>query len=90
MELDTKIYLLTDHQSQCDFDFDLTVFSASEFPSRVEAESNTSTVTLQVVGGYEYIVMFLKGVEKKSVQNSIYELDVMKNSHSNESAYCIM
>jgi hypothetical protein len=41
MGLDTKIYWLTDRQSQCDFDFDF----------RVEAGSNASTVTLRVVGG---------------------------------------
>jgi hypothetical protein len=30
--------------------------------------------------------MLLKGVEEKSVQNSSYELDVMNNSHGNETA----
>jgi hypothetical protein len=37
-----------DRQSQCDFDFDL--FSQK---LRVEADSNTSTVALRVVGGDE-------------------------------------
>jgi hypothetical protein len=48
MGLDTKTYWLTDRQSQCDFDFDLT-----ESKVRVEAGSNISTVTLRVVGGEE-------------------------------------
>jgi hypothetical protein len=44
MGLDTKIYWLTDRQSQCDFDFEFSV------ETRVEAGSKTSTVTLRVVG----------------------------------------
>jgi hypothetical protein len=48
MGLDTKTYWLTDRQSQCDFDFDL-----SWNQTRVEAGSNTSSVTLRVVGGDE-------------------------------------
>jgi hypothetical protein len=47
MGLDTKTYWLTNRQSQCDFDFD---YSSD---TRVEARSNTSTVTLRVVGGDE-------------------------------------
>jgi hypothetical protein len=50
MGLDTKTYWLTDRQSQCDFDFD---FGKSRHSTRVEAGSNTSTVTLRVVGGDE-------------------------------------
>jgi hypothetical protein len=46
--LDTKTYWLADRQSQCDFDFDLL-----SQKTRVEAGSNTSTVTLQVVEGNE-------------------------------------
>jgi hypothetical protein len=45
MGLDTKTYWLTDRQSHCDFDFDL---SHGSFPG-----SNTSTVALRVVGGNE-------------------------------------
>jgi hypothetical protein len=50
MGLDAKTYWLTDRQSQCNFDFD---FDLSCGPTRVEAGSNTSTVTLRVVGGDE-------------------------------------
>ena len=32
----------------------------------------------------------MKSVEKKSVQSSCYGLDVMKNSYSKESIYCLM
>jgi hypothetical protein len=31
-----------------------------------------------------------KAIEKKAVQNSSYELDVMKNSHSKESIHCFL
>jgi hypothetical protein len=48
MGLDTKTYWLTDHQSQCDFDFDLL-----QLEYLVEAGSNTSAVALRVVGGDE-------------------------------------
>jgi hypothetical protein len=48
MGLDTKTRL-TDRQSQCNFDFDFDTRSAT----RVEAGSNTTTVTLRVVGGDE-------------------------------------
>jgi hypothetical protein len=41
MGLDTKTYWLTDRQSQCNFDFDF------------DLGSNTSTVTLRIVGGDE-------------------------------------
>jgi hypothetical protein len=60
--LDPKTYWLTDRQSQYDFDFDLEIDRVSwniaaagvtvKF-ARVEAGSNTSTVTLRVVGGDE-------------------------------------
>jgi hypothetical protein len=46
MGLDTKTFWLTDRQSQCDFDFGID-------STRVKAGSNTSTVTLRVVGGDE-------------------------------------
>jgi hypothetical protein len=54
MGLDTKSYWLTDHQLQCDFDFDsgLAWLDFISF-SRVEAGLNTSIVTLRVVGGDE-------------------------------------
>jgi hypothetical protein len=48
MVLDTKTYWLTDRQSQCDFDFDFH-FGSLGRRTRVEAGSNTSTVTLRVV-----------------------------------------
>jgi hypothetical protein len=48
--LDTKIDRLTDRQSQCDSDSDRPRHGQA---ACVEAGSNTSTVTLQVVGGDE-------------------------------------
>jgi hypothetical protein len=48
MGLDAKTYWLTDRQSQCDFDF-----ARDRLETRVEAGSNTSTVTLRVVRGDE-------------------------------------
>jgi hypothetical protein len=45
--LDAKTDRLTYRQSQCDFDLTFKAIS------RVEAGSNTSTVTLRVVGGDE-------------------------------------
>jgi hypothetical protein len=48
MGLNTKTYRLTNRQSQCDFYFDF-----GTRVTRVEAGSNTSTVTLRVVGGNE-------------------------------------
>jgi hypothetical protein len=55
---DTKTYWLTDPQSQCDFDFDLTWLD-----TRVEAGSNTSTVTLWVVGGDEKVSLKSESVK---------------------------
>jgi hypothetical protein len=43
-------YWLTDRQLKCDFDFD---FDFDGDLTRVEVGSNTSTVTLRVVGGDE-------------------------------------
>jgi hypothetical protein len=52
--LDTKTYWLTGRQSQRDFDFDFDydIGQGGQYGvTRVEAGSNTSTVTLRVVGG---------------------------------------
>jgi hypothetical protein len=37
-----------------------------------------------------YLLIILNSVENKSVENSCYGLDVMKNSHSKESICCFM
>jgi hypothetical protein len=52
MGLDTNIYWLTDRQSQCDFDFDLTQLGQSLSATwfSVEAGSSTCTVALRVKG----------------------------------------
>jgi hypothetical protein len=50
MGLDTKTYWLTDRQSQCNFDFDLTPCGGGP---------NISTVALRVVGGDEKGTQYL-------------------------------
>jgi hypothetical protein len=37
-----------------------------------------------------YSLMILKDVDNKSVENSCYGLDAMKNGHSKESMCCFM
>jgi hypothetical protein len=64
MGLDTKTYWLTGRQSQCDFHFDFDLTN-SVSQTRVEAGSNTSTVTLRVVGGDE------KGSLKSETGNTV-------------------